>query len=373
MPPDFGRDVRCILGLPFDVVTLAGAERQIRQAANERRRCLLSTPNLNFAVQCLDDHEFRSSILQSDLNVADGWPLLLVGWLMGCPLPERVAGATLFESLCSTSGPPVNIYFFGGPEGVAMRACERVNASARGVKCVGYHAPGYGSVEQMSSEDVILRINAANPDFLVVSLGAKKGQQWIMRNRSRITAPVVSHLGAVVNFAAGVVRRAPAWVQRSRLEWLWRVLQEPALWRRYFRDGLAFLRILLVNVVPLSLHLRMRSGADLTGAQLGVEESSEAVLIRPTGAWTLQNVELLRSVFRQFATDSRTLSVDLSASTYADSAVLGTLCLAYGWRQMNDQGWKIVGITPGVRRLFRFAGAEYLLRPISPNLGQGIA
>ncbi len=244
-----------------------------------------------------------------------------------------------------------------------MRACERVNASARGVECVGYHSPGFGSVEQMSSEDVIQRINGANPDFLVVSLGAKKGQQWIMRNRSRITAPVVSHLGAVVNFAAGVVRRAPAWVQRSRLEWLWRVLQEPALWRRYVQDGLAFLRILLVNVVPLSLHLRMLapSSADLTKAELCIEQSDEAVLIRPVGAWTLQNVELLRSAFRQFATDSRTLNVDLSALTYADSAVLGTLCIAYGWRQMNGQGFEITGIRPQVRRLFSLAGAEFLL------------
>ena len=371
MPPDFGRDVRCILGLPFDVVTLASAERQIRQSAREGRRCFLSTPNLNFAVQCLNDNEFRNSILQSDLSVADGWPLVLVGRLTGARLPERIAGATLFESLCSSPTTPVAVYFFGGPDGVAARACERVNAWARGIKCVGYHAPGYGSVEQMSDENVIRDINASKPDFVVVSLGAKKGQQWIMRNRSRITAPVVSHLGAVVNFAAGVVQRAPGWVQSARLEWLWRIQQEPTLWRRYARDGLAFLRILLFDVIPLSLRLRMHApaAADQADARMDAEPSSGALLVRLVGPWTLHNVEPLRAALRRWADDPRPLTIDLSALTYADSAVLGTLSLAYGWCHANEQHWRIVGITAPVRRLFCLACAEYLLHPVAPNQG----
>jgi len=369
VPPDFGRDVRCILGLPFDVVTLAGAEHQIRQAANEERRYFLSTPNLNFAVQCVDDHQFRHSVLQSDLSVADGWPLVLVGRMIGAGVPERVAGATLFESLCSTPKAPVKVYFFGGPDGVAARACERVNASARGVRCVGYQAPGYGSVEQMSTEDVIRDINSTKPDFVVVSLGAKKSQEWIMRNRSRMTAPVVSNLGAVVNFAAGVVRRAPGWVQRARLEWMWRIQQEPVLWRRYVRDGFAFLRILLVKVIPLSLHMRMHAPSvdDLANARLDVEQLSEALFLRLVGPWTLHNVEPLRAALRRSANDSRPLVIDLSALTYADGAVLGTLSLAHGWCHVKGKHWWILGITSRIRRLFRLASADYLLQPMMPN------
>ena len=84
-------------------------------------------------------------------------------------------------------------------------------------------------------------MNAARPDFLVVSLGAAKGQAWIMRNLHRLDVPLVSHLGAVVNFVAGEVRRAPRWMQRSGLEWAWRVKEEPALLRRYAGDALRLL------------------------------------------------------------------------------------------------------------------------------------
>jgi len=86
---------------------------------------------------------------------------------------------------------------------------------------------------------VLQAINASQADFLVVALGAKKGQAWILHNLEHLQVPVVSHLGAVVNFVAGTVQRAPAAWQRAGLEWLWRIKEEPALFGRYWNDGLA--------------------------------------------------------------------------------------------------------------------------------------
>lgn len=239
-----------IAGLPFDVVDTAGAARHIAAAMRDRQRLFLSTPNLNFLVAAQRDAAFRESVLASDLSVADGMPVVWLARLQGTPLPERVAGSSVFDLLRRGTGQellgrPIKVYFFGGPPGVAEQACVVLNAeqaAGRGhMQGVGAQCPGFGPVEAMSPPEAIAAINASGADFLVVALGAQKGQAWIMHNLDRLTVPVVSHLGAVVNFVAGTVQRAPVAWQRLGLEWLWRIRQEPQLFGRYWRDGRALL------------------------------------------------------------------------------------------------------------------------------------
>jgi len=100
---------------------------------------------------------------------------------------------------------------------------------------VGSMDPGFGTVESMSTDETLAEINRHNIDVIIVSLGAGKGQAWIEANRHKLNAPIISHLGAVINFFAGTVHRAPQWVQKQGLEWCWRILQEPSLWKRLFQ------------------------------------------------------------------------------------------------------------------------------------------
>ncbi|MGB6100040.1 MAG: WecB/TagA/CpsF family glycosyltransferase [Comamonas sp.] len=243
-----------VAGLPFDAVDTAGAVQRVCTAMARQQRLFLSTPNLNFVVAAQSDAAFRASVLASDLSVADGMPVLWLARLQGTPLPERVAGSTLFEHLRAGEGQallgrPIKVYFFGGPPGVAQKACDALNAEGRHMRGVGAHSPGFGTVEEMSAPAVIDAINASGADFLVVALGARKGQAWIMHNLDQLSVPVVSHLGAVVNFVAGTVERAPMAWQRWGLEWLWRIRQEPALYRRYVADGVVLLKLMLRALV----------------------------------------------------------------------------------------------------------------------------
>ena len=234
-----------LFGLPFDALTLAETVAEIRRACVTRRRLFLSTANVNFVVHAQRDPAFRQSLLDSDLCVADGAPIVWISRLLGRPLPERVAGADVFEALRRDGGStPVSVYLYGGPEGTAERACQMLGRERGGVRCVGFECPGFGDVASMSGPDTIAQINAAMPDFVVVALGAVKGQAWIQANRQQLNAPVLCHLGAVVNFAAGSVVRAPRWIALSGFEWLWRVGQEPALARRYLGDFFALMRLL---------------------------------------------------------------------------------------------------------------------------------
>ena len=366
MAPDFQRPVHAVLGLPFDAVDASRAEALLRAAVSEQRRCFLSTPNLNFAVACLDDAAFRDSVLQSDLCVADGWPVVAIARLLGSGPRFRVTGSGLFECLrASPLRPPMRVFFFGGPPGAAEAACKALNAEADGACCVGFDAAGFGNTEQMSSAPTLSRINASGADFVVVALGARKGQAWISRNRALLEAPLVSHLGAVVNFVAGTVRRAPQWVQQCRLEWLWRIAQEPALLGRYVADGRALVRVLWRDVLPLAWHLRRHAPAaqELEAATITIEQEGERARLLLRGAWTAANLLPRRAALQRLVAAGHSVAVDLSAASHLDTAALGLLMLLHGWNREQGFNWTVERVSPQLRVAFAHAHADYLLQP----------
>ena len=358
-PPDFGRDVHCLLGLPIDAIDLAGAERRIRAAAAARMPCFMSTPNVNFVVHSRSDDAFRNAVLHSDLSVADGMPLVWLARLMGIPLRERVAGASLFEALRSGEG-RLTVYFFGGPEGVAAAAGRRLAHETKGLVCVGYDSPGFGSVEEMSSEDTIRRINASNADLLVVSLGASKGQAWIERNRARLDVPVVSHLGAVVDFAAGTVRRAPTWMQGAGLEWLWRIKEQPALWRRYLNDGIALAVLLLTRVLPYMWYARRHAAGASADGYVEARQGEREYTVALRGAWTRANIDVLRRGFTAAAQSGMDVRLDMTAVSHVDSAFVGLVMLLRGYLEQHGRRLAVQPVPRPVRRVIECCCAEFL-------------
>jgi N-acetylglucosaminyldiphosphoundecaprenol N-acetyl-beta-D-mannosaminyltransferase len=357
------RNVHCLMGLPFDAVTLDEAARRVRQSALENDRCFISTPNLNFVIAARSDPEFRDSVLRSDLSLADGMPLVWVARLLGLPIRERVSGAGLFERLLADPGEPVTVYFFGGPQGAAEAASRKVNGIQGGLRCVGFDSPGFGDLPSISTDEHIERINRSGAMFVIVSLGAKKGQRWIEMNRHRLRAPVVCHLGAVVNFAAGTVQRAPRWIQRVGGEWLWRIAQEPSLWARYWSDGLAFLGLLLREVLPLWVgqkhRSRERSGVD---PDVRSERGETRTTLALSGAWDGEDIDGLRAALRAAQQRGDSLTVDLGRTVTVGSAVLGTLMLAkavYG----GARRFEILNANPRVSDTMARFGASFLLEP----------
>lgn len=328
---DFSRNLCLVLGLPFDVIDLDTAVARIRSAVASRTRLFISTPNANFVVAAMRDSVFRNSVFHSDLSLMDGMPLVWVARLMGIEIPQRVSGSDLFEALRREGSPPISVYFFGGQPGAAATAAAAINAANGPMRCVGFDDAGFGSVEAMSDQATIERINASGADFLVVSLGAAKGQAWIEHNLSRLTAPVVSHLGAVVNFVAGSVKRAPAWVRGAGLEWLWRVKEEPHLWKRYAIDALTFGRLLTADVFPLGAKnlLSKFSANGPTPLATKIVESDNELLMQWSGALCRPESAKLKEPVAAFASTAQALVIDLIEVTSLDweaAAILASLC-----------------------------------------------
>lgn len=348
----FSRDTVTVLGLPFDILDLAGAVGAIRLAAFSNRRCFVSTPNLNFAMAALRDPAFRASVLHSELSLADGMPIVRMARRLGLPLAERVAGATVLEALVAHRGPPVDTYLFGGPPGVAARAAEVLSARPSGIRCVGHDEGGYGDIDSLGDARTIERINASGARFVVVSLGARKGQAWIERHRGQLAAPVVSHLGAALNFVAGTVKRAPPWMQSAGLEWAWRVREEPALWRRYADDGAMVMRLALERGL-----WRAGSGApsdDGTAATLDLE--GDGSRLRLAGAWTRGRLASLRDALVALDRSVRRARLDVAAVTAADASFVALLQLATG--RWGPGSVNVERAGPAVERLFRVALAD---------------
>lgn len=359
------RDVWCLLGLPIDATSEEGTLKELCICISETRSCFLSTPNLNFLITSLDDEAFRRSVLDSDWVVADGMPLVWVGRLLGIPLPERVPGSGVFEKLrrSGNEGKPIRVFFFGGPEGVAERACAILSAEATPMQGVGCYYPGFGTVEDMSESSIIDAINATNPDFVLVALGARKGQAWIEHNRARLSAPVISHLGAVVNFVAGTVSRAPGWVQRTGLEWLWRIYQEPSLFKRYWADAVAMLKLLIINVLPLARYLRRsrRLCANAPSPRCQLSDDAGVAVIAVGGCIHNEAMGELRDLAKQACAKGRDVALDLAEVEYIDCAFIGFLQVLESRLRRQRRHLYIRHESPSLRRIFGLARVGYLL------------
>jgi exopolysaccharide biosynthesis WecB/TagA/CpsF family protein len=185
--------------------------------------------------------DFYAAYRKADFITSDSkyvyWSL---GWIRR-PIQEKVSGSDIVPTFCQhhRNNPDVKVFLLGAGPGIAQRALERINARAGRDVVVGAHGPSmkFVSDEQEISE-VIGKINASGATVLIVGLGAPKQEIWIDRYRGAMpNVRIFMGVGATIDYEADAVPRAPRWMTRNGLEWLYRITTEPKrYWRRYLRD-----------------------------------------------------------------------------------------------------------------------------------------
>jgi N-acetylglucosaminyldiphosphoundecaprenol N-acetyl-beta-D-mannosaminyltransferase len=363
---DFSRDVYGLLGIPLDCTSMPGALQRIDHAAAGSAPFLLSTPNLNYLIAAQADREFRESLLLSDLCPPDGMPVVWIARLLGIPVQRRIAGSDIFASLRSDArgGTRLPVFLLGGGDGVAEAVREKINKEGTGLVCVGALNPGFGTVEDMSADHIFATINASGAKLLAVSMGAKKAQSWLLRNRARLRVPVRAHFGATINFEAGTVRRAPSILGRLGLEWLWRIKEEPHLWRRYRDDGIAFLRLVFTRAIPLRLLMAwygLGSARSHSGLEIHGMPNHENAAFRLSGMATARHVHEAVPQFRAAVAAQKNIAIDMSALCVIDARFIG--CLLMIRKRLESVGGRLVlhGASPRIARIFRLSGFGFLL------------
>ncbi len=246
-------------GIAFDNVTMADAVTRIGMMVQKADHpCMVCTGNLDHLVMLQQDAEFRAIYAESELVLADGMPVVwlsrLAHWRQAAvpALRERVAGSDLFWELGRASAlMGLRLFFLGGAPGAAERAAEVMQQRYPGAEICGIYCPPFDTFETPEEQERIrVRIREAQPDILLVGFGAPKQEKWIAANRYRLGVPVSIGVGGSFDMAAGVFKRAPKWIQRLGMEWLYRMAQDPGrLGKRYLGRDLPYLFTLLFQTL----------------------------------------------------------------------------------------------------------------------------
>ncbi len=222
------------MGVPVDSATFEDMLAQIETWIARRDRVYqICTVSPEFVMIAQDNPDFMRVLHRADLCVADGVGLLLAARLLGRRLPERVTGSDgvpLIARRAAERG--WKLFLLGAAPGVAERAAARLVADNPGLIIAGTYA---GSPAPAEEEEIVARVNASGADVLFVAYGAPQQDLWIARNRDRLTVAVAMGVGGTFDFIAGVVPRAPRWMRRLGLEWLYRLYRQPWRWRRMLR------------------------------------------------------------------------------------------------------------------------------------------
>ncbi len=232
-----------LLGLDFHCLDRHQVVGLVEQALARGEGGWILTPNVELVQQAAEDPEIRRLYARANLRVVDGIPLLWLARLMGRRLPDRVAGSDLVDLLAaSLARSGHRLFLLGGDHGVAERAGRVLEERHPGLVVAGHDAPRLGCPPTASEREAVARrLSESRPDLVFVALGSPKTEYLIDALRPAFPAVWWLGCGISLSFVTGAVRRAPRWMQRSGLEWLHRLWQEPRrLAGRYLGRNLRF-------------------------------------------------------------------------------------------------------------------------------------
>lgn len=214
-----------VLDVMIDVVTMKEAVDAVKQFILQKRSHLVVTPNAEIVMMAQKDKHLTHIINNADLVVPDGAGVVWAARYQGDHLPERVAGYDLVQHLfVEAINERYTIYMFGGAPGIAQKAKRAAEIRYPGLRILGTRN---GFFTKNDEPEIIKNIRACQPDILLVALGVPRQEKWLAENMQQLEVPVAIGVGGTFDVMAGIVRRAPLWMQQAKLEWLFRLLSEP--------------------------------------------------------------------------------------------------------------------------------------------------
>ena len=229
-----------ILNIPFDSVTLRQAlETVLHRLINHTGKpFFIATPNPEMLLEAAKNPPFQKILQETDLNIPDGFGIILASKFLRTPLPERVTGTDLMQEICVHAPHRTKVFLLGAAPGVAEQVKVKLEATYSNIEIVGTMS---GTPWREEEQSIISHINHLQPELLFVAFGAPKQELWLARNLHRLqTVKVAMGVGGAFDFIAGIRKRAPAWVQKLGLEWLYRVIKQPSRIKRIFNATVKF-------------------------------------------------------------------------------------------------------------------------------------
>ena len=263
-PPDSKTSPIDVWGVPLMPYSLLRALERIDRLIADGKPSYFITANLHYAMLSAEIPRLREVNSQAAFILADGMPLVWASRLLKEPLPERVAGSDLIWKMAERAAERgYRLYLLGGAPGIAEEAAKKLEARYPGLSIAGTACPPFRKWTLEEEAAIVDRIRASRPHILLVAFGQPKGELWIAEHREKLMVPLCVQVGASLDFVAGKVRRAPRWIQRSGMEWAYRLAQEPRrLVGRYARNIRFLVRMLFSRTRKRTRQSELLSGSN---------------------------------------------------------------------------------------------------------------
>jgi N-acetylglucosaminyldiphosphoundecaprenol N-acetyl-beta-D-mannosaminyltransferase len=227
-----------VLGIPLAITDYARTMDWMDATIVNGGRGYVCVAATHTVMACQEDPELRRAVVQSDLTVPDGQPLVWAMNALGQNLPSRVYGPELMARYCERSvDTGTKMFLYGGRnQGALVQLALNLRRRYPGVQIVGGFSPPFRDLSPDEEATVVADIARSRADVVWVGIGVPKQEKWMARMRPHLEAPVLIGVGAAFDFHAGLVPQAPGIIQAAGMEWAYRLSREPRrLWRRYLR------------------------------------------------------------------------------------------------------------------------------------------
>jgi N-acetylglucosaminyldiphosphoundecaprenol N-acetyl-beta-D-mannosaminyltransferase len=339
--------VAFLAGLPFHLMTMADTVAEAIRVVEERTPRYFVTANADFVAQAYENKRLRDIVIHAHRAVCDGMPLIWLSRLFPPALPERVAGSDfVFELFREGNDRGWRFFFLGSDEPTLAKASQILRQRYPGMILAGAFSPPIAKVEEWPNETITSLIQETKPDVLLVAVGCPKQEYWIDAFSKSLGIPLSVGIGASLDFIAGKQVRAPRWMQKAGLEWVWRMLTDPGrLVARYWKD----FRYLFVLSIK-QWRLTRRSQGNTLNLQAEAQTSGtshQAHVLAWVGTVEAGNVD----AHPLPPPGNPIILLDLSDVTFIDSAGIGRLLQAARQCREQQQAFALLRPSPQVRRI----------------------
>ncbi len=241
-----------ILGVDVSRLNLDETITQMSEAIEKGERLRIAVTPVNCLLWARKNSSLQQIYNTADLVTADGVPVVWASKLLGKAINGRVTGLDLLPKFSETAAEKgFSFFFLGAADGVAVQLAERLRNANPNLNIVGTYSPPFTkSFTVEENEKMISLINESGADVLWVGLTAPKQDFWIAEHFDRLKTSVAIGVGAAFDVVAGKIPRAPLWMQKSGLEWLFRLSQEPGrLASRYLKEAPLFFPLILKQAI----------------------------------------------------------------------------------------------------------------------------
>ena len=231
-----------ILKTNINVTNMSDTIKYIAGHLDDLRGKYICVSNVHTTVMSYENEEYRKIQNGAAMALPDGAPLSSYSRRKGYKQAQRVTGPDLMLELFAISKEKgYRHYFYGATEETLQSMKEVLERDYPGIQIVGMYAPPFRVLTPQEDAQIVAKINEARPDFIWIGLGAPKQEEWMYQHMGQLQGVLIG-VGAGFDYLAGYIKRAPRWMQRMSLEWLYRLLQDPKrLWRRYFTSNVKFI------------------------------------------------------------------------------------------------------------------------------------